>query len=357
MVNHKMKLHKNSSKKRRSVANRYFINLFFILTVLLAACSPATATPAATRQVKSQTPTVNNTAAPPPAPTKPPPFTPLVPTTTTLPTQVPPTATPEPTTSFAVIGDYGQVGKQEREVAALVHSWSPDFIITVGDNNYPDGAADTIDQNIGQYYHDYIYPYKGIYGPGAATNRFFPTLGNHDWLTDNAQPYFNYFTLPDNERYYSFVWGPVEFYAIDSDYHDPSGITATSPQAKWLQKALASSTSPWKIVYFHLPPYSSGSQHGSTPELQWPFKQWGASAVLSGHEHNYERLEEDGLVYFVDGLGGNGKYPFADKPAAGSQVRYNSEGGAMRVTASPTRIEFEFINVDHQVIDSYSIEQ
>jgi hypothetical protein len=68
-----------------------------------------------------------------------------------------------------------------RDVASQVKGWKPDFILTVGDNNYPKGAASTIDRNIGQYYHDFIYPCRGRYGAGAAINRFFPTLGNHRW--------------------------------------------------------------------------------------------------------------------------------------------------------------------------------
>jgi hypothetical protein len=118
---------------------------------------------------------------------------------------------------LAVIGDYGTASKKEEAVANLVKSWNPDFIITVGDNNYPDGTALTIDPNIGQYYHDFIFPYNGIYGSGSATNRFFPSLGNHDWRATGALPYLNYFTLPGNERYYDFIWGPVHLFALDSD--------------------------------------------------------------------------------------------------------------------------------------------
>ncbi len=136
-----------------------------------------------------------------------------------------PTLTPEPqSVKFAVIGDFGLDGSAEADVSTLIHSWKPDFIITVGDNNYPSGAASTIDANIGKYYHDYIFPYIGTYGSGSDINRFFPTLGNHDWYTPNAQPYFDYFTLPGNERYYDFVWGPLHFFALDSDEHEPDGI-------------------------------------------------------------------------------------------------------------------------------------
>src|SRR5438132_12368590 len=114
---------------------------------------------------------------------------------------------PPDTLHFAVIGDYGYVSQSEAQVSSLVHSWNPDLVITTGDNNYDYGAASTIDPNIGQYYHDFIFPYTGIYGSGAPYNKFFPSLGNHDWNTVGAAPYLNFFTLPNTERYYDFAAG------------------------------------------------------------------------------------------------------------------------------------------------------
>ena len=99
----------------------------------------------------------------------------------------PPTVTPSPVIRFAVIGDYGTGLQDEGDVAALVDNWQPDFVITTGDNNYPSGASETIDAHIGQFYHAYIYPYLGTFSPGADVNRFFPSLGNHDWDTSAAQ--------------------------------------------------------------------------------------------------------------------------------------------------------------------------
>ena len=125
------------------------------------------------------------------------------------------------TVRFAAVGDYGVANSNELAVANLVRSWNPDFIITLGDNNYPDGTASTIDSRIGQYFHDYIYPYTGTYTPGSTTNRFFPALGNHDWIASGALPYLNYFSLPNNERYYTFTQGPVEFFVMDSDSLEP----------------------------------------------------------------------------------------------------------------------------------------
>src|SRR6266850_2627455 len=133
----------------------------------------------------------------------------------TLPQVEPP---PKGTIRFAVIGDYGSGSPQERDVALMIDSWKPDLITTVGDNNYPTGAAETIDQNIGRFFHAYISPYKGRYGPGATTNRFFPIPGHRDWDSpDGLQPYLHYFTLPGNERYSDFVWGPVHFFMLDTD--------------------------------------------------------------------------------------------------------------------------------------------
>ena len=273
------------------------------------------------------------------------------------PTNIPIASTPtdefQPGVRLAVIGDYGAAGPAEGDVANLVKSWSPDYILTTGDNNYPTGSYESIDTNIGQYFHEYISPYNGSYGVGAVENRFFPTLGNHDYDTDNAQPYFDYFTLPGNGRYYDVVFGPVHFFAINSDWREPDGVGRSSIQAGWLKVELASSTSPWKLVVFHAAPYSSGWQ-GSTDWMRWPFQEWGATAVIAGHDHLYERLEINGFPYFTNGLGGGAIYTF-EAPIPGSQVRYNADYGAMLIVANETQITFQFINRDGDVIDTYQI--
>lgn len=107
---------------------------------------------------------------------------------------------------FAVIGDYGNQSTQELEIADMIRTWNVDFITTVGDNNYGNGDASTIDGNIGRAFHDFIYPYVGTRGPGAPYNKFWPALGNHDWGCSGCPtPYRNYFVLPGNERYYDIA--------------------------------------------------------------------------------------------------------------------------------------------------------
>src|SRR3989338_4956367 len=124
------------------------------------------------------------------------------------------------TIQFAVIGDYGNGSSHEKDVANLIHEKKPEFIITLGDNNYPKGCWSTIDTHIGEQYHQYIGHYKGKFGKGAVDNKFYPALGNHDWAAmdecprHNELPYSDYFTLPGNGRYYDFVKGPVHFFAL-----------------------------------------------------------------------------------------------------------------------------------------------
>jgi tartrate-resistant acid phosphatase type 5 len=260
----------------------------------------------------------------------------------------------QPTVRFAVIGDYGKWSTGgEALVSTMIHGWNPDLILTTGDNNYEVGADSTIDSNIGQYYHDYIYPYNGIFGSGSAVNKFFPSLGNHDLITPGAQPYLDYFTLPGNERYYSFVKGNCEFFAINSDMSEPDGHDSTSLQAQWLQLGLRSSTARIRVVYFHHPPYSSG-QHGSTEYMKWPFKGWGATVVLAGHEHDYERLVSDNFTYFISGLGGKDWREFA-AIVPESRFRFTGNFGAMLVTAYNDSINFKFYAVPDSLKDDTTI--
>jgi fibronectin type 3 domain-containing protein len=261
---------------------------------------------------------------------------------------------------FAIIGDFGSTSQPEADVSTLVHSWNPDFVVTLGDNNYDTGSAAQIDPNIGQYYHDYIGGYQGSFGAGSQTNRFFPVLGNHDWGNfypnpSGDQPYLNYFPqLPGNQRYYTFTEGPIQFFALDSDQNEPDGVYSNSIQAAWLHGALATSTAPWKVVYFHHSPYSSGEE-GSVSYMQWPFQQWGASVVLAGHNHDYERIFRNNITYIVNGAGGAGLLPFHGAPVFGTQSQYVGDYGAMLVDATAGQMTFQFITRTGVVIDSYTM--
>jgi tartrate-resistant acid phosphatase type 5 len=328
---------------RKAFETRLWLSNLAMAAVIWA-CSLRTTlpTPAATP---------NNAATMPPTTTLP------APTFTQAELLLTETLSPTPTVQapirFAVIGDYGSGNENAHQVAELVKSWQPDFILTTGDNNYPDGSRETIDHRIGQFYHEYIHPYRGSYGKGAEQNRFFPTLGNHDWMSESAQPYFDYFELPNNERYYDFTWGAGHFFALDSDSNEPDGVGRSSRQAQWLQEQLLASTLPWQIVYMHHPPYSSGKR-GAVDWMRWPFREWGVDVVLCGHDHFYERLVVDGLVYLINGAGGGGLYGFGEV-AEGSQKRFNGAYGALLGILDDDYLIFEFYTVGGVLIDRYEM--
>lgn len=269
-------------------------------------------------------------------------------------------ATPVPLqryVQFAAVGDYGSDNKGEKKVSEVLKSKHPAFVITLGDNNYYNGCWDTIDKNIGKYYSDFIGDYKGKYGPGADTNRFFPTLGNHDW---NAQkkclhhgnlPYLEYFTLYGNGRYYDFVRGPVHFFALDSDDREPDGNDMKSAQYQWFVSKIKQSNSPFNVVYFHHAPYSSSSKHGSISNMQWNFAELGVDVVIAGHDHDYERIERDGIIYYVNGAGGASKQYSEGDPLKESKYFYKKKYGFMLITATDQQMVLQFINEDNHYKD------
>jgi len=282
--------------------------------------------------------------------------------------------------SFAVIGDFGldiwkpksnpddgtkpheRRNPHQAAVAALVASWKPDFVVTTGDNNYPKGEAATIDANVGKYYAAFIGNYKGSHGPGSEVNRFFPVLGNHDWDAPGVrcQPYLDYFTLPGNERYYDFVWGPVHFIMVDNDGREPDGAKRGSKQYDWYRGVIEASRSPFQVVVAHHPPYSSG-QHGDNDHADWDFHDHGVELMLAGHDHNYERIEREGMVYVVNGAGGGNVRRMKDA-VEGSKSRFTGTHGAMRIDVMPAAgapdswtLTSRFVAVDGTEVDVFTI--
>ncbi len=121
----------------------------------------------------------------------------------------------------------------------------------------------------------------------------------------NGAPFRDVFALPGDERWYSYDWGRIHFAALDTeaDY---------ATQAAWLDADLAASNAPWKILYMHRPPYSSGL-HGSDLGLRAAIapvaERHHVQLVLAGHDHDYERMiPQNGVAYVVTGGGGRGTY-------------------------------------------------
>ncbi len=212
----------------------------------------------------------------------------------------PPADTTRPIRVLA-FGDSGGGGADQYALLDQMQTVPFELMIHTGDLAYDSGSLAQIESTV-----------FGVYGELFRHIPFYPAPGNHDYETLQGAPFRDVFALPDNgegtgtEEWYSYDWGPVHFAALDTER--PYG-----PQAAWLDRDLAKTTLPWKIVYLHRPPYSSG-EHGSDTALRSALApvltKYGVQLVLAGHDHDYERtMPQDGVTYVVTGGGGRGTRP------------------------------------------------
>jgi hypothetical protein len=129
----------------------------------------------------------------------------------------------------------------------------------------------------------------------------------------------------------------------------------TAPSATRTVPSAATTTSPGArapLTFAVIGDYGTGDSHEAA--VARLVASWGADVVISGHAHMYERIARDGIVYFVDGLGGATRYAFGS-PVSGSLARYDADWGAQRVTVTDTAMDFEFLSVGGAVIDHYRV--
>ena len=247
---------------------------------------------------------------------------------------------------FAVIGDGGTGGTEQRIVAKELATWRSrypfEFVLMLGDNIY--GGEKPRD-----FEKKFEIPYKTLLDGGV---KFYAALGNHDdaAIQRNYKP-FNM----NGENYYTFKpKDGIRFFAIDSNYVDKK-------QLEWLDKELAGSGSDWKIMFFHHPLYSSGETHGSA-ELQRGlleplFIKHGVNVVLTGHEHFYERIKpQKGIAHFIIGSSAKlrkGDLTKSDLTAYGNDTDY----AFMLMEIAGDELFFQTINQKGVTIDTGSIKR
>lgn len=256
---------------------------------------------------------------------------------------------PTATSSYSVcaLGDWDDNANSDA-VVAQIKQQNPRVVFTLGDNVYSDLAHEAI-----QLAKFGTIPLK-------------PTWGNHDQDIDPVAmtSLLALVDLPNNERYYEVVDGPVHYFIVSSDPREPDGgyvdavtSTETSIMGQWLKVKLALSTAKWKVVIFHHPPYTSDVNN--TPGarwMRWPFATWGASLVLNGHAHNFEHtLGADGLNYVTCGLGGHSIRAFGANTTGTILKQYNSDFAFLKMDSSCDALTLSLVDVNGTVIYSFSL--
>lgn len=225
-------------------------------------------------------------------------------------------------------------------------------VFTAGDNAYPHGTAED---------------FENCFGPswGQFLDRIRPALGTHEYDTNDAAAYFEYFGAAAGAPglgYYSYDLGPWHVVVLNTNCGEvPGGCEERSPQTMWLRQDLIDAGARCTVVISGHPRFSSGV-HGDNTRLRHLFHVLHDERVelfVSGHDHNYERIapldpegfvdQDRGVRQFVVGTGGRSLRAIGE-PRPGSEKAL-VEYGVLRLTLHPDRYEWAFIATDHDVID------
>jgi hypothetical protein len=242
--------------------------------------------------------------------------------------------------------------------ARLVESQAPPsaVVFTLGDNAYPSGTPD-----------DFRRCYEPTWGAFRARTR--PAAGNHDWKTDGAAGYREYFGSAAGDAgatWYAYDAGAWRILVLDSECDKVGGCDPASPQGRWLAAELATHPAPCSLAIWHRPRFSSGDRHGSDESVAPLFAAvaaGGVDLVLNGHEHSYERFgrlaadgspDASGVREIVVGTGGAESYGFAT-PLPGSQARVAGVPAVLVLELDPGAYRWRLVGgSDAEVLDAGS---
>lgn len=274
--------------------------------------------------------------------------------------------------TFLVYGDNRDHDAEHEKVVTAMAAEHADFLINTGDLTGDAGQDDLWRR------------FFKIEQPLLANAPMYPSLGNHELLHDPGASHFRrFFVLPGptvqedfpvgdggvtnapaqkTERWYAFRYANSLFVALDGN--EPH----SRAQAEWLLSVLDGAATDQTLrhvfVYFHQPPFSVGDFCGSAAEqgLWVPeLERRGVRAVFTGHDHSYQRLERNGVRYFVTGGGGaplhhqTAKCPEYDRQAS---KLFLATYHYLRVRIRGDQADLETVAVDGgQVIDAVHLHE
>jgi hypothetical protein len=240
------------------------------------------------------------------------------------------------------IGDGADGGADGRAVASMVGARRVDRLLYLGDV-YESGTAGEFQAN-----------YKPLYARFDDITA--PTIGNHEWpnVATGYVPYWSAARGSPPPFWYAFAASGWQLISLNSN-----SPASTSPaQLGWLRGEIRKTPryGDCRIAFMHHPIFSAGL-HGDLASLQPIFDELRghASIVLSGHDHDMQRLHPiDGITPLVDGAGGQELYPVnrEDRRLAFAD---DTEHGALRIRLSPGRANLAFVGEDGTTLDRSAV--
>lgn len=190
-------------------------------------------------------------------------------------------------------GSYVSYRHAPEGMIALAHRWPDAPILTVGDLEQGRGTP-------GEF--------ADCFAPawGALRERTLPAPGNHEYITPGAFAYYDFWgeqAGPERRGYYAVTWRNWLLLSLNSEIDAQPG----SEQARWIDHQLQRYPDACVLAFFHRPAHALSFRRFGEDAMAL-FRQIhaaGASVVLNGHNHIYERsksITADGKPDEVNGM-------------------------------------------------------
>lgn len=228
-----------------------------------------------------------------------------------------------------VFGDYGAPNADYRAVAALAARERARLLVTTGDNSYFVALPELLDPNI-----------FGPLAPVLARAPNYGVVGDHDIVFPAGQRALaGAFEWPGAGERYDLRYGPVQVVGL--------GLRGDRGDVAFAARALARPGPRARLVVVHQP-LRAGDR------LIPVIARAGATAVLSGHLHAYERREvagAPGVPFLTVGTGGAPRNDERTPRSRDARVHLRAFG-LLRVRLSSAGATYRFVDVSGRVRDT-----
>lgn len=265
--------------------------------------------------------------------------------------------------NFVAIGDSRSRLDVHAKIVEKIMEKNPKFVVNSGDL-----------VGNGLSIHDWEAFFK-VNKEFMKNTPYYPVLGNHE---KDSPYYYNFFDLPNNERYYNFTVGDALFIVLDSEgprtnmpayvtddekdkYWYDSGIKYQETQKEWLEDVLnLNKEAGFVFVFQHLPLYSvkkSRVEESKMARKFWGdiFARHGVQVFLNGHDHHYHHAIDNG-VHFITSAGAGAPLYKVDAPQP-ETVSYKEIEHFVNVEVKESTAILHVIDIDGNEFDTIEVER